>query len=412
MHLRQFSGILASVLLIGGCSDSSGPPAGGATLVIRSGNNQNALAGTALPAPVVVALQDASGNPIAGQTATFTITAGGGFLSGSTGQTNPDGTITAPTWRIGKSDVPQKMQVSVGDQTAVVDASVQTAYKIDIRFFGRTLTSAQQALFTSAAARLMAMVVGKLPIVSVAGADVSSCIGQSTPPLTGTVDGLVIYASLDSIDGPSKILAQSGPCFIRQNQLGEPDYRTVIGVMKFDTADVAPLIARNALESTIVHEMLHVVGFGTFWEPKSLIVTTDTVNARYVGSSGIAGCQGVGGTVTCASSVPIENCVGRSPCGAGQIFSHWRETPFQTELMTAYLNSGSDPLSSMSIRSLEDLNYTVNTAAADAYTIAIGARSAGTSAASDRLVSGEWERPLPFAPKMLPTIRASAGSAK
>jgi leishmanolysin len=412
MHLRQLSGVLASTLLIWACSDSSGPPSGGETLVIRSGNNQSALAGTPLTTPIVVALQDGAGNPIGGQTATFTVTAGGGFLSGTTGQTNPDGTITAPTWTLGKSDVPQKMQVTIGGKTAEVSASVQTLYKIDVRFFGRTLTSAQQALFTSAAARLRAMIVGKLPVVSVAGADVTDCIGQSTPLLTGTVDGMVVYASLDSIDGRSKTLAQSGPCFIRQNELGEPDYRTVIGVMKFDTADVAPLIAANALESTIVHEMLHVVGLGTFWEPKSLIITSDTVNARYIGPSGIAGCQGVGGSVTCASSVPIENCVGQSPCGAGQIFSHWRETTFRTELMTAYLNSGSDPLSAMSIRSLEDLNYTVNTAAADAYTIFIGARSSGTSAASPPLASGEWERPLPFRPKMLPTIRASTGSAK
>jgi hypothetical protein len=412
MHLRQLSGVLAFTLLIWGCSDSSGPPAGGETLVIRSGSAQTALAGTALPNPIVVALQDGAGKPNGRQTATFTVTAGGGFLSSSTGQTNPDGTITAPTWTLGKSDVPQTMQVSIGDKTAEASASVQTLYKIEVRFFGRPLTQSQQALFTSAAARLRAIVVGKLPVVSVAGADVSDCIGQQTAPLTGTVDGLVVYASLDSIDGRSKTLAQSGPCFVRQNELGEPDYRTVIGVMKFDTADVAPLIAANALESTIVHEMLHVVGLGTFWEPKNLIITSDTVNARYIGPAGAAGCRGVGGTVTCASSVPIENCVGQSPCGAGQIFSHWRETTFKTELMTAYLNSGTDPLSSMSIKSLEDLNYTVNTAAADAYTIFIGARSGSTSATSVPLASRDWERPLPFAPKMLPTIRATAGSAK
>src|SRR5205823_3591417 len=170
---------------------------------------QKALAGTALTNPVAVALQDGSGNPIAGQTATFTVTAGGGFLSSSTGQANPDGTITAPTWTLGKTDVPQKMQVSIGGQTVDVVASVQTLYKIDIRFFGRPLTSAQQDLFTSAAARVRAMIVGKLPLVNVAGADVSGCTGQSTPPLTGTVDGLVIYASIDSIDGPSKIVASS-----------------------------------------------------------------------------------------------------------------------------------------------------------------------------------------------------------
>jgi hypothetical protein len=411
MHFRQFSGVLAFSLLIAGCSDSSGPPAT-TTLVVRSGGDQQVLAGTAVPNPVIVALQDGAGNPIGGQTATFTVTAGGGFLASSTGQTNPDGTITAPTWTMGKSDVEQKVQVSIGDKTAEINESIKTDYILEIRFFGRTLTSQQQALFTTAAARLRAMVIGKLPTVNVSGADVSGCTGQQTPPLTGTIAGLVIYASLDSIDGRSKTLAQSGPCFVRQNELGEPDFRTVIGVMKFDTADVAPLIAANALESTILHEMMHVVGLGTFWEEKNLAITSDTVNARYVGPAGVAGCQGVGGTVTCASSVPIENCVGQSPCGAGQLFSHWRETTFRTELMTAYLNSGTDPLSSMSIKSFEDLNYTVNTAAADAYTIFVGARSASTSAISTQLASKDWERPLPFAPKMLPTVRTNAASAK
>ena len=413
MDLRQLSSVLAFALLIGGCSDSSGPPSGGETLVVRSGDKQPALAGTAVPNPIIVALQDGAGNPIGGQTATFTVTEGGGFLSSSTGQTNPDGTITAPTWTLGKSDVPQKVKVAIGDKTTEITATIKTDYKVEIRFFGRTLTAAQQALFTDAAARVRAMIVGRVPQVRVDNDSVSFCTGTtSTPPLTGTIDGVLIYASLDSIDGRSKTLAQSGPCAIRLNEFNERDYRTVIGVMKFDTADVAPLIAANALKSTIVHEMLHVVGLGTFWEDKNLVVTSDTVNARYIGPAGVAGCQGVGGTVTCASSVPIENCVGQSPCGAGQIFSHWRETTFKTELMTAYLNSGTDPLSSMSIKSLEDLNYTVNTAAAEAYTIFLGARTAGTSAASTALASKDWERPLPFAPKMLPTFRGNAGSGK
>jgi hypothetical protein len=408
MHLRQLCGVLASALVLYACGDSSGPPAT-ATLVVRSGDNQPALAGTAVPNPIVVALQDGSGSPIGGQSATFTVTAGGGFLSSSTGQTNPDGTISAPTWTLGKTDVPQKVQVTIGDQTKEVTASIKTDYKIEIRFFGRPLSSTQQALFTSAAARVRAMIVGKLPLVNVEGANVSQCIGSQTPPLTGTVDGVVIYASLDSIDGRSKLVALSGPCFIRQNELGEPDYRTVIGEMKFDTADVASLAAAGALESTIVHEMLHVVGFGTLWEPKNLV---DTTRALYLGPAGIAGCQAVGGTVTCASSVPVEDCVGQTNCGEASKFGHWRESTFRTEIMTGFINTGPEPLSAMTIRSFEDLNYTVNVADADAYTIAIGASSFGASGASAPVMTGDWERPLSFKPTMLPTIRASPGTAK
>jgi len=381
-------------------------------MAIQSGNSQSALAATALPTPIVIVPQDQSGRTVVGQTATFTIMAGGGFLSSNTGQTNPDGTITAPTWTLGKSAVPQQMQVAAGGKTAVVDASVRSAYTIDVRFFGRSLSTDQQALFTSAAARVRAIIVGLLPPVDATGADVSSCTGATIAPLSGTIAGLVIYASLDSIDGPKKILAQAGPCYIRLDQNNQPDYRTVIGVMKFDTADVVSLAAAGALENTIIHEMLHVVGFGVFWNLKNLSDTSDTATARYVGPGGIAGCQAVGGTVTCASSVPIENCVGIPDCGAGSIFGHWRETTFRTELMTSFTNIGPEPLSVMTIKSFEDLGYTVNPAAADGYTIAIGSSMLAGDAFFAPPTSGAWERPLRVRPRALPTIAANFASGK
>jgi len=407
MHFRSLF-VLLALAQVAGCSDSHGPPAPTATtLVIQTGNNQSALAGTALPAPVIVAVRDQSGQPIAGETATFTVTAGGGFLSNSTGQRNGDGTFTAPTWTLGKSNVPQQMQATVDGKTSVVDASVETAYTIIVRFFGRTLSTAQQALFTAAAARVTAIIVGRLPLVDVSGADVSDCTGTTIPPLTGSIAGLVIYASLDSIDGPQKVLARAGPCFVRTDQNNEPDYRTVIGVMQFDSADVASLATSGALQETITHEMLHVVGFGSFWPVKNLIINSGTPAAAYSGPGGIAGCQAVGGIVTCASSVPIENCGADAPpnCGPGSLESHWRESTFRTELMTGFISSGGEPLSVMTIRSLEDLNYTVNTAAGDPYTIAIGSLMAAATAPSSATASGPWERPLPVRPRMLPTIR-------
>jgi hypothetical protein len=372
-------------------------------LVIQAGMNQRALAGTALPAPIIVALHDQSGQTMAGQTATFTVTAGGGFLSNSTGQRNGDGTFTAPTWTLGKSNVPQQMQATVDGKTSVVDASVQTDYTIIVRFFGRALSTEQQALFTSAAERVTAIIVGRLPVGIVSGADVADCTGTTIPPLTGTIAGLAIYASLDSIDGPQKILAQAGPCFVRTQQ----DYRTVIGVMQLDSADVARLMTSGALQELIIHERLHVVGFGTLWEVNGLVINSGTPAAAYSGPGGIGGCQAVGGTVTCASSVPIENCGADAPpnCGPGSLEAHWREATFRSELMTGFQNSGGNPLSVMTIRSFEDLNYTVNTAAADLYTIFIGSQMATATAPSFATASGPWERPLPVRPKILPTIR-------
>jgi len=55
--------------------------AGTTLLLYVSGDNQSAAANTALPQPLVVALQDASGNPIDNGTVTFTVTAGGGSVT-------------------------------------------------------------------------------------------------------------------------------------------------------------------------------------------------------------------------------------------------------------------------------------------------------------------------------------------
>jgi len=421
MRRRSLSALLVCAPFVYACSDSSAPPGavGPLALVsIQSGIPQSALAGTALLTPIVIVPQDQAGRTVVNQTATFTIVAGGGFLSSNTGQTNPDGTITAPTWTLGKSDVAQEMKVDIDGKTTIVTASVQTSYSLAVRFFGASVSNSNQALFTSAAARVRAFIVGSLPPVAANNLDVSGCTGSaSTPPLNETISGLLMYASVDSIDGVGKTLAQAGPCYIRLDATGQPDYRTVIGVMKFDSADIGALVLSGNLQEVITHEMMHIVGLGTYWGPgeKNLLTGSGAPGAGYTGQGGIAGCRAVGGTVSCAASVPVEDCVGLNPsttCGAGQLEAHWKETTFRTELMTAYLNNGTNALSVMTIRSFEDLNYTVNTAAADAYTIAIGNLSAAGDMSSSPTRSRNWERPLPVAPRSLPTVGANSSSGR
>ena len=277
----------------------------------------------------------------------------------------------------------------------------QSAYKIDLRFFGGATSASEQALFTNAAARIEQIVVGAPPVVDATGADpAKNCNATGVGIFSGTIDGIVIYASFDSIDGRGKILAQSGPCYIRQNGALD-DWRTSIGVMKFDTADVASLAASGNLQEVITHEMLHVLGFGSFWDTTAanLLINYGT-NVSYIGAGGIAGCKSLGGLNTCASSVPVEGTQG----GDGTINSHWRESVFGNELMTGFINAGKNPLSIMTIRSLEDLGYTVDTTAADPYTRAgLNIRAAG-SVADPSPTSGAWEKPLPHRPIALPII--------
>ncbi len=278
---------------------------------------------------------------------------------------------------------------------------VQSAYKIDLRFFGQATTPAEQVLFANAAARIKQIVVGAPPLVNATGADpAKNCGATGVPVFQGTIDGIVIYASFDSIDGRGKILAQSGPCYIRQNGTLN-DYRTSIGVMKFDTADVAPLAASGNLQEVITHEMLHVLGFGSFWDSTSAkLLINYGPNVSYIGAGGIAGCKSLGGINTCATSVPVEGVQG----GAGTLNSHWRETTFGKELMTGFINSGKNPLSIMSIRSLEDLGYTVDTTAADPFSQpGLNVRAAG-SVADPSPTTGVWEIGLPHRPIALPAV--------
>lgn len=242
-------------------------------------------------------------------------------------------------------------------------APAGSAYKIELRFFGRTLSASQRALFSNATTRLESIITGTVPPVNANGSDPASCGATGVAKLTETISGLVIYASIDSIDGRGKILAEAGPCYIRSSN-GQKDYRTSIGIIKIDSSDINTLAGLGTLQQVITHEMMHVVGFGTFWDTTSTnLLINYGANVSYIGAGGIAGCRAIGGNTICASSVPVEGSQGSE----GTINSHWRESMFGNELMTGFINSGTNPLSVMSIRSLEDLGYTVNPAVADPY---------------------------------------------
>ena len=409
-HLSA-AALIAGLALVSACSDSAAPPGpvgSLAMIAIKSGDNQSALAGTPLTTPPVVVPTDDQNQTIPNQTATFAVIAGGGTIDNTAGTVNADGSITAPTWTLGKSAVPQQLQVTIGSKSAVITGTVRTSYKIGLRYFGRALTPAQQTLFTDAAARIRAIVVGQLPLVGTSNTDVATTCGATgVAALSETIDGVLIFASIDSIDGPGKILATSGPCYIRTNN-GVNDFRTSIGIMKFDSADITKLAGSGNLQDVITHEMMHVVGFGSFWDKsaKNLLINDSTPAVAYIGAGGIAGCKALGAVVTCANSVPVEGTQG----GPGTLYSHWRESTFFNELMTGFLNSGTNPLSVMTIRSLEDLNYTVNPAAADPYTLPLGTNFRASFRIDDINATptpGEWERPLPRAPRALPTVGAT-----
>ena len=160
------------------------------------------------------------------------------------------------------------------------------------------------------------------------------------------------------IDGPGKVLGQAGPTVLRPGT-----FLPAWGVMSFDTADLAKMEADGSLVRVIMHEMAHVLGFGSIWDRLGLLQGAGSADPTFTGAAAIREFATLRGETT-PLAVPVAN-VG----GPGTRDSHWREAVFGNELMTGFLNTGVNPISRLSVGSLEDLGYEVDYAAADPYTL-------------------------------------------
>jgi hypothetical protein len=95
--------LLAALLLVASCTDTSNAPSGRGlpiSLSVFSGNGQNGTVGQELPLPIKVLATDGNNQPIANQVVNFVVTAGGGSVFAGTALTNVNG-IAAEVWRLG-----------------------------------------------------------------------------------------------------------------------------------------------------------------------------------------------------------------------------------------------------------------------------------------------------------------------
>ena len=352
------------------------------SVTVNNGQGQHGLIGAPINFPPSVVVKDGAGTPIAGKQVNFAITGGGGALSGASAVTDANGIATVGSWTITAGA--NALTATVVDTGAVVGNPVTftatgdpQAYHIDVRFI-TAMTPTQQAAFTSAAAKWESVVFGDVPDVQVT-IPAGAC-GTGSPGLNEIIDDIVIFAIIDSIDGPGKILGQAGPCFVRTFKK-----IPIVGVMQFDSADVANLIAGGSFGLVIQHEMGHVLGYGTIWQANGLLVNPSstggvppcdsTQDPHFTGSQALAAFDQIGGLNYVASAkVPVEN-----RGGAGTCDGHWRESVFKNELMTGFLNIGSNPLSLETVASMGDLGYLVTYSAADPYFLSLMLR-AGPSA--------------------------------
>jgi hypothetical protein len=249
------------------------------------------------------------------------------------------------------------------------------AFKIEVRFLGG-LNAAQESAFKRAADRWSKVIVEGLPSVVVDGEQ---------------IDDILILAEGKSIDSVEGILGQAGPTKLRPKAAGPHAYLPAKGQMSFDSADLAELERDGSLVDVIAHEMGHVLGFGTIWARKRLLVGATSGNPTFNGKHAKAAYGQLRSTAP--KPVPVENLG-----DAGTRNSHWREAIFANELMSGFVTAANNPLSALTVASLADLGYVVDLAAAEPYELPaeVSLAAARPADALSRL------RIMPCIPSVLP----------
>ena len=203
-------------------------------------------------------------------------------------------------------------------------------FNITIDFKG-TWTQALHDIFVAAADRLTDLIIGDLPNVTVYGS-------KGGPK---TIDDILITAELGQIDGLYGILGQAGPTAVRTDSS-----LPATAQMQFDIADV------NAMSLTefayvVLHEMAHSLGFGSIWDRLGLVE-----NGQFTGENAVDEFHAMGGS----GFIPVEQ-----DGGGGTAGSHWDEETFGAELMTGYINDGTNYFTAMSAAAFDDMGYTIAT---------------------------------------------------
>ncbi len=232
-----------------------------------------------------------------------------------------------------------------------------SGYAITLNFL-TGMTPSQQAAFEAAANRWSAIITGDVQDIFIASLGASSC-GANPAMSNFVVDDVLIFAEVTPIDGVGGILGQAGPCLIRGTGA-----LPVVGHMQFDSADLANLEANGTLTDVILHEMGHVLGYGTIWSTLGLRSGAGGPDPFFTGASALAQFNLVGGSGYVGNKVPLENTG-----GAGTRDAHWRETVFNSELMTGFISGPGNPLSTVTAGSMGDMGYTVSFSQADGYVL-------------------------------------------
>lgn len=379
IRLRQLFPAMALAALAA-CSDGPTGPAGpfsptpvASSVEANAVNGQTALLGATVASAPAVVVKDASGKGLGGVTVRFVIVQGGGSVSAATAVTNAQGMASAGVWTLGTTAGLNAVDAIVEKLTPVRFTATAVAptpppppvstggYTISTRFVA-SATSRQRQAVENAVSRWQTVITTDLVSIPV-NAPAGTCF-TTQPALNEVVDDILIFVEFVDIDGAGKTLGEAGPCYIRSD-----NSLPVVGHLKLDVSDLQQMETIGTLDDVVLHEIGHVLGIGTLWPTKSLLSGTGTQDPQFVGTYAIAAFRAMGGL---DAAVPVEN--------SGEVGTregHWRETVFGNELMTGWISRGGNPLSRLTIASLQDLGYGANSGAASTFTLGGSTSSVG-----------------------------------
>ena len=256
-----------------------------------------------------------------------------------------------------------------------------TSFDIELRYLGTPPTEAQKSALRAAADIWESVVTGGLArrVILDSGWE---CEDGDPSAFGDYIDDLRIDIRLERIDGPTGTVGFAGPCVRRPGGL------PLIGDVTIDTADL-PRLGTAGLHRVAVHEMAHVLGYGTSVQWDNLLRNSAVEyfennpgqstlpDTHFAGQAARNAFNEIGGdSYSGGEKVPVENNTARY--GAGGLDGHWRESVFGDELMTATISVSSQtsqPLSKVTIASLADLGYSVDYTQADSFSLPSESRS-------------------------------------
>jgi adhesin/invasin len=172
-----------------------------ASMTKEAGDNQTAVAATAVTTAPAVRITDVHGNPVAGVTVTFAIAAGGGSVTGATAVTNANGGAAVGSWTLGTIAGENTLNATAGALSATFAATGTPAPAANI---AKHAGDAQTATVATA--------VGVSPAVRVTDIHAN--------PVSGVAVMFTVTAGGGSVTGGAQITDANGVAVVGSWTLG------------------------------------------------------------------------------------------------------------------------------------------------------------------------------------------------